>query len=220
MGKRFFIILSLVVILVAFCAAVDRPENWVFDPKTLKVIANRAISTAHAQNSGNATAQQIVAAVIDEVTKAYPVHATYTGKWMWNNAGGAMGTMTVLHCSLSEYLIIFGTSVGTEGHTGRYHWAEDFFTIIYGEQWASLPGVSPREVYKQGEQHYLPRSTAKQYRMPDTCWALEYARGNIPSMLFFGFADLFSSTLDVVALVQTVFGSAGQMIPNLLRGKI
>ena len=57
--------------------------------------------------------------------------------------------------------------------------------------------------------------------MPDGCWALEYARGNIPSMLPFGFADTFSSTLDLWTLFQTVRVSARGMLGELLyNGKI
>ncbi|KAH9599116.1 ERG2/sigma1 receptor-like [Trypanosoma melophagium] len=220
MARALFTIVPVLIAVFAFCLVVDRPENWVFDPKKLQEIARRGISTAQTRHGANATAQQIVESVIAELVRVYPSHAQYNGGWLWNNAGGAMGSMTVLHSSFSEYLIIFGTAVGTEGHTGRYYWAEDFFTIIYGEQWAATPDNTAREVYKAGDQHYLPRGVAKQYRMPDSCWALEYARGNIPSMLFFGFADLFSSTLDVVTLYETIIMSAGQMIPNALKGKI
>ncbi|RNF11213.1 C-8 sterol isomerase [Trypanosoma conorhini] len=215
-----FIFLVVAVVAIAMSFVIDRPENWVLDPKTLQTVAKRGIAVAHAKHGVNATAEQVVESVIQEVTKTYPLHTSYSGRWLWNNAGGAMGSMTVLHSSFSEYLIIFGTSLGTEGHTGRYHWAEDFFTILYGEQWASLPRVAEAEVYKPGDQHYLPRHTAKQYRMPNACWALEYARGNIPSMLFFGLADGFTSTLDVVTLFQTVRESAWNMLHSAILGKI
>lgn len=208
------------VLLSVFGTVVNRPENWVFDPKTLQAIAKRGIAAAHAKNGANATPEQVISSVIAEVTKVYPLHAVYTNKWIWNNAGGAMGALTVLHASFSEYLIIFGSAVGTEGHSGRYPWAEDFFTIIYGEQWAALANGASPEVYRPGDQHYLPKNTAKQYRMPSTCWALEYARGNIPSMMLFGIADLFSSTVDHVTLYHTIAESAGKMVQNALKGKI
>lgn len=38
---------------------------------------------------------------------------------MFVNAGGWMGSMCLLHASLTEYLLLFGTAVDTGGHSGN-----------------------------------------------------------------------------------------------------
>jgi C-8 sterol isomerase len=215
--------ISLLVVataaLIGMCVVINSPANWVFDPKVLQDVAKRGMAAAQAANGQNASAAQIIQHVILSAKERYPNDIKISNEWLFNNAGGAMGSMTILHASFSEYLIIFGTAVGTEGHTGRF-FADDYFTIIYGEQWAYLADSHEKEVYRPGDQHHLPWLQAKQYKMPDACWALEYARGNIPSMMGFGLADSFSSTLDVVTLWQTVRGSAINMLQNALRGKL
>jgi C-8 sterol isomerase len=56
--------------------------------------------------------------------------------------------------------------------------------------------------------------------MPDRCYAVEYARGIIPSMLPFGLADSFTSTLDMVPVLKTMQIYTRAVVGELLRGKI
>jgi len=67
--------------------------------------------------------------------------------------------------------------------------------------------------------HHLVRGNAQQYRMPEKTWALEYARGWIPAMLPFGFADTLTSTLDFRTLWDTVVIYAKLVVSQLMIGK-
>ena len=116
-----------VVVIAAFIAVPLSVPNHVFSPQAMADIARKSIAL------GNGNSSKIVDSVVSQLREKYPQWIIERPEWMFNNAGGAMGSMLVLHASMSEYVIIFGSAIGTEGHTGRFL-ADDWFTILAGEQ--------------------------------------------------------------------------------------
>ncbi|KAI0316213.1 C-8 sterol isomerase [Amylostereum chailletii] len=203
----------------ATCSWLDTiKERWyVFDPPFLHELAQSAIAASPGNTAG------MIDHIVANLTETYPSSVIKlnpdNSEWVFNNAGGAMGAMYIIHASITEYLIIFGTPLGTEGHSG-IHTADDYFHILEGEQWAFQPGSLVKEVYRPGDVHLMRRGVSKQYKMHEGCFALEYARGWIPLMLPFGMADGLTSTLDFPTLWKTSRVTAREIFRNLLIGKI
>lgn len=184
--------------------------SYAFDPEELREIVQSVLGQP---------IEQLIMTLVDRLAERYPKHIDKSQRWMLNNAGGAMGAMTILHGSVSEYLILFGSPIGTEGHTGRF-WADDYFFILDGEQWFYHPGDLRKRVFRPGDVNHMGRGLAGGYRIPEHCWALEYARGFIPSMLPFGLADAFTSTFDLQNVSTLLSVYAKQATRQILRGKI
>tara|TARA_B100001750_G_scaffold182946_1_gene151646 strand:+ start:869 stop:1432 length:564 start_codon:yes stop_codon:yes gene_type:complete len=186
--------------------------GFVFDPTVL----GRCAAEGMNQDSTEAACDAVVRALKRE----YPKHIDDgPRRWIMNNAGGAMGQLTFLHGSITEYVILFGSPIGTEGHSGRYA-TEVYDWVFRGEMWCYLEGETERTTYGPGSTAYLGNDEVKGYRIPDHAWMLEYSRGPIPSMLPFGLADTMLSTLDVKTVGRTMVGYGKKVVGSLSRGKI
>lgn len=62
----------------------------------------------------------------EEFYKNYPGHILPASdqQWIFMNAGGWMGSMKILHASLTEYVLFFGTGIHSSGNSGIYQFSQ------------------------------------------------------------------------------------------------
>lgn len=105
---KFFAILLGVLTPVWYVLEQRLESFYIFQPAHLQDLSRRAI-TAH----GNDT-RSVVRYIVDELSAEVGTmsHINLDEEWVFNNAGGAMGAMYIIHASVTEYLIIFGKLIG------------------------------------------------------------------------------------------------------------
>ena len=184
--------------------------SYLFQPEALHEIARKAVGMPY---------KEMFTKVTNDLEMLVPGRIRHKQRWLFNTACGATGQMTLLYGSLSEYIILFGTPIGTEGFSGRY-FADVHDFMLDGEMWTYHDGDFERSVYKPGDWARLDRGRAKGYCVKDHAWMLEYARGWIPLMLPIGLADNFFSNLDFRSVCQLFWDYGGLCISELMRGKI
>ena len=144
--------------------------------------------------------------MFDEFAKAlavyYPDTLDFSQPWIYSIAGGAMIQMKLYYASTSEYIMIWGTPIGSEGHSGR-HFAGFWDTVIDGETWYYAEGQFEKTVYKPGDRIYVGPGQARAMNFTNGVWAVEYARGYIPASMPFGVAEEILICVDYLTVVQT-----------------
>ncbi len=181
--------------------------NYVFDPNVIHEISRKHLGQPLEQMFANITA---------ELSERYPGTIDDSKPWIFNNAGGVMLEMKLLHASTKEYIMFWGTPIGSEGHTGR-HLAEFYDTVLDGEAWYYSEGQFARDVYTRGDHIFVGKGQSAGMHYPDHVWMIEYARGLLPTLLPFGLADALTSTHYFKTAIQTVviyFSLVGRQMPR------
>ena len=133
----------------------------------------------------------------------YPKVLDFSQPWIYSIAGGAMIQMKLYYASPTEYIMIWGTPIGSEGHSGR-HFTGFWDTVIDGETWYYAEGEFEKKIYKPGDRIYVGPGQARAMNFTNGVWAVEYARGFLPFSMPFGVAEELLICWDPLTAAQTV----------------
>ena len=125
--------------------------------------------------------------------------------WIGSRAGGVLGKLTMLYASMNEYLIIFGTPVGTQGFSGRYNFVQIWDFFLAGETLTcdlESDQVKPN-IYRPGDVGFLDKGKSLTCEMKPGSWMLEYGRGPIVTALPFALMDSLLSSVELKSFYLT-----------------
>ena len=183
--------------------------GYLFEPEKLQEIVKPAVGQPF---------DQMVDTVISGLAAAYPGYVETKKNFFFSLAGGITGMINVIHGSFTEYIILFGTPIGSEGYSGRY--SIDIYDIVLsGEMYTYIePHPGRRVEHPLGEIAYLPKGTAKAVSLARDTWMLEYGRGPVPTCLLMGLSDAITA-YDYHIIGKTVYTYGRQVLGNLFKGK-
>jgi C-8 sterol isomerase len=185
--------------------------SQVFNPQQIHEVSKKAIGLPQAD----------MARVLGEELHAiWPGHVETREDWMFNLVAGLTGVMTIFHGSLTEYVLLYGTPIGSVGYSGRYR-LDIWDAVIAGEMDTfTIDSFHTLAHFEAGDLAYLPKGVGKGVRMSPGCWMLEYGRGPVPTALPVGVGDAVFSAFDPVTVGKTVWAYGRHVTRSLLRGKI
>lgn len=136
------------------------------------------------------------------------------------STGGAIGQVLLLHMSLSEYIMIFGSPLGTTGHSGRYLYnIRDY--MISGHHKLYDDGDLHGKSYPPGHCAVLRKGEGVIYKSDPHTYMIEHGRG-FPGMLiavFYPFLATMFSTFDFWTFGKQMVLASRMIMRSLAKGK-
>jgi hypothetical protein len=185
--------------------------SYAFDLDRLEEIARKMIAVPRTELSRR---------LMDALAHAFPGHVSTEENWVFNIAAGSTGIMNVLHGSFTEYLILFGTPIGTEAYSGRYDM--DIHDWVLSGEMQTYSDDNPLEpiITRPGEHAVLKRGRTKGFKLEGNTWMLEYGRGFVPSSLPTALSDTLIGALDFRTVAKTFWIYGKLMARELMQGKL
>lgn len=173
------------------------------DPIVLEQIVQGVVEQSKAQNLDSEASIELAR---EKIAEHYPNVVSKTPRcWMGSRAGGVLGKMTLLHASMSEYLIIFGCPTASSGFSGRYNFVEIWDFFFAGETLTcdlESNQIKPN-IYKAGDKGFLPKGQALSCEFKADTWMVEYGRGWIVTALPFALMDSILSSVELKSFYLT-----------------
>lgn len=196
-------------LLIAFFAILftQRTHSKKFDEKIIEKIVHQSIELPELER-------------LDFILKKLNIHYKTPTKVTYHlfNGGDAYGLVAILHASVTEYLLIYGSAISNGGHSGRY--TVDIYDFIYrGKVTIAGPSNPEGTEFNPGQFTLLKFGQAKHYFLEKNTWMIEYAHGFTPTSLHFMLAGL-ASTGDIIGSGYLCYDYGKQVLKNLIKLKI
>ena len=102
-GTWLKVIAVALLVLTPLVALLERnlESFYIFDHGELHELSQRGVA-AHGEDT-----QAIVDFIVGELKEKHPEHVNLDQEWVFNNAGGAMGAMYIIHASTLHHLSLY-----------------------------------------------------------------------------------------------------------------
>ncbi|CAB4003392.1 Hypothetical predicted protein [Paramuricea clavata] len=147
--------------------------------------------------------QQAFQKIASELQEHYPGHILPTKhrEWVMYKYSGMTLSMTILHASLTEYVLLFGSALDTDGYLGR-HWLNCTMLLLSGSVKYWKEGDIEAIEYKIGDSFTFHSGSTGCLGWKANTWVLEYGRGFLPMSMPAIISDGLFTSFDVIGIFK------------------